>query len=79
MTKKQKAANGRLKVKLQSFYRTSDKEAHDVFNALDWAYTEADGTFYGNNTTMKTLARLRDLAAVSIGKPTLAELEEENY
>ena len=79
MTKKQKEADGRLRVKLQSFYRTGDKEAHAVFNALDWAYTEADDNFYGNNTIMKTLARLRDLAAVSIGKPTLAELEEENY
>ena len=79
MTKKKKSSQGKLKVKLQSFYRVGDKEAHRVFEALDWAYTEANGCFYDNNTTTKTLARLRDLAAVSIGKPTLAELEEENY
>ena len=79
MTKKQAAAHGRLQVKLQSFYKTGPKEAQAVFEALEWAYEQADQEYYGSSKIQKTLARLRDLAAVAVKKPTLAQIEEEDY
>lgn len=45
-----------------------------VFNALDTAYIEAGYSLSGQQK--KVLGRLRDMAAVAAGKPTLAELED---
>jgi len=86
MTKKKKPTknglktNARLKVKPQSFYSIADKkQSREVFKALDWAYEQADDTFYGYGKTYAILKRLRDLAAVSLGKPTTTDMEEEDY
>ena len=78
MTKKNATQVKKLKLKLQSFYKVSPKEALAVYNALDWAHIEAEDVCY-NDKTKKTLARLRDLAAVAIGKPTISQMEEEDY
>ena len=77
MTKKNAIQVKKLKLKLQSFYKVSPKEALAVYNALDWAYNEAYDGY--NAKTRKTLARLRDLAAVATGKPTISQMEEEDY
>ena len=78
MTKKSTSQVKKLKLKLQSFYKVSPEEALTVYNALDWAHIEAEDVCC-NDKTKKTLARLRDLAAVAIGKPTTSQMEEEDY
>lgn len=79
MTKKNLAAVKKLKLKLQSFYKVGPKEAKAVYKALSWAHEESQLSYQSSNVVVSTLARLRDLAAVAVGKPTLAQLDEDDY
>lgn len=74
--KKKLVSLARKKVKFEPFYKSSLKEALVLYRALNKAYNETRDYLYG--AEKKALARLRDMAAVAVGKPTLFELYEED-
>ena len=74
--KKKLVTLNRKKVKMEPFYKASPKQALVLYRALSRAYDETRDYLYG--AEKKALARLRDMAAVAVGKPTLFELYEED-
>ena len=74
--KKKLVSLARKKVKFEPFYKSSPKQAHVLYRALNKAYNETRDYLYG--AEKKALARLRDMAAAAVGEPTLFELYEED-
>ena len=70
-------STNKLKVSPTSFYKAGPKEALLIYQTLNEAYE--DSKYSMSSSRKKMLRRLRDLAAVAVGKPTIEQLEEEDY